>query len=168
VDAGQQLLLAALDAVDGPAFVVDASGMPRLRNEAGAVLEGRLGDALARGLVEAMPAGSNTFEVSRLAQDPEPLYLAVARGFDDDPAVRVARVRSAWHLSERRAQVLILVAEGESNKEISDKLGISPNTVEIHVSAILRQTGCESRARLTARFWATAPGRRWVDAAPGR
>ncbi|MBZ5763065.1 response regulator transcription factor [Rhizobium sp. VS19-DR104.2] len=50
------------------------------------------------------------------------------------------------HLSERQAEVLNLVAAGKTNKEIASALEISPFTVRIHVSAMMRALGVSSRS----------------------
>ncbi|WP_421359038.1 MULTISPECIES: LuxR C-terminal-related transcriptional regulator [Agrobacterium] len=50
------------------------------------------------------------------------------------------------HLSERQAEVLNLVAAGKTNKEIAVTLAISPFTVRIHVSAMMRALGVSSRS----------------------
>lgn len=54
-------------------------------------------------------------------------------------------------LTEREIEVLLLVAEGRSNRGIADELFISDRTVARHVSNIFRKLGVESRTE-AARF----------------
>lgn len=48
-------------------------------------------------------------------------------------------------LTPREAEILCLLAEGQSNKVIARNLGISDGTVKLHVKAILRKLGVHSR-----------------------
>jgi NarL family two-component system response regulator LiaR len=50
-------------------------------------------------------------------------------------------------LTEREVEVLQLVAQGQSNREISDRLGISEATVRTHVSSILSKLKLPSRTQ---------------------
>ena len=52
-------------------------------------------------------------------------------------------------LSERERDVLVLVAQGLANKEIADRLNISPHTVISHRKNIAHKTGIKSVAGLT-------------------
>lgn len=54
--------------------------------------------------------------------------------------------RPTLHLTGRQAEVLDLVLDGCSNREICDRLGIALPTVKIHVTAVLRALGARNRA----------------------
>lgn len=54
-----------------------------------------------------------------------------------------------YELSDREREVLILVAQGCSSKEIADRLFISIHTVNTHRKNITRKTGIKSVAGLT-------------------
>ena len=51
-------------------------------------------------------------------------------------------------LTQRQSEVLRLVLKGFSNQVISDELGISPDTVKLHVSGLLRAYKVSSRVHL--------------------
>ena len=51
----------------------------------------------------------------------------------------------ALRATPRQAQVLALVAEGLSDKEIAGRLGMSPRTVRTHLERVLREHGMASR-----------------------
>ncbi len=78
--------------------------------------------------------------------------------FGDGDAVdpldsRLDEMTVAWSLSRRQIEVLRLLAQGQANKEIAQALGCAENTVELHVTQLLRKAEVPSRARLIARFW---------------
>jgi two-component system nitrate/nitrite response regulator NarL len=52
-------------------------------------------------------------------------------------------------LTSREREVLVLIAEGKSNKEIADKLGIGVRTIETHRERIMRRLDIHSVAGLT-------------------
>ncbi len=55
---------------------------------------------------------------------------------------------SPFHpLSDREMEVLTLVVDGKSNKEIAGSLGISHQTVKNHITSILRKFGVEDRTQ---------------------
>ena len=53
-------------------------------------------------------------------------------------------------LSQRELQVLVLIAEGCSNREIGERLFISQHTAANHVRSILQKSGCANRAEAAA------------------
>lgn len=57
-----------------------------------------------------------------------------------------------YELSEREQEVLELVAQGLSSKEVAERLKISVNTVNTHRKSITRKTGIKSVAGLAV-YW---------------
>jgi DNA-binding NarL/FixJ family response regulator len=55
-------------------------------------------------------------------------------------------------LSAREQEVLRLLAEGMTDREIASALAISPRTVESHVSSVLRKLGVRNRAEAAQRY----------------
>lgn len=55
-------------------------------------------------------------------------------------------------LSAREHEVLRLLAEGLTDREIAGALAISPRTVESHVSSVLRKLGVRNRAEAAQRY----------------
>jgi DNA-binding CsgD family transcriptional regulator len=54
------------------------------------------------------------------------------------------------HITPRQAQILLLIAEGLSDKEIAHRLGVSPRTVQTHLGRLFREHGLHSRASAVA------------------
>jgi DNA-binding NarL/FixJ family response regulator len=52
-------------------------------------------------------------------------------------------------LSGRQIEVVKGIVEGKSNKEIAFDLGLSENTVKVHVSAIIKTLGVENRTKIS-------------------
>jgi DNA-binding CsgD family transcriptional regulator len=57
-------------------------------------------------------------------------------------------LRSKLKLTERQAEISVLVSIGQSDKEISDILGIQTKTVKTHLKNIYKSTNIKSRAQL--------------------
>jgi two-component system response regulator DevR len=55
-------------------------------------------------------------------------------------------------LSAREGEVLRLLADGLTDREIAGALAISPRTVESHVSSLLRKLGVRNRAEAAQRY----------------
>jgi DNA-binding NarL/FixJ family response regulator len=51
--------------------------------------------------------------------------------------------------TDRETQVLQMLVDGRSNKEISVPLGIAERTVKAHVAKLMRKVGVENRVALT-------------------
>jgi DNA-binding NarL/FixJ family response regulator len=57
-----------------------------------------------------------------------------------------------WELSSREEEVLRLLADGLTDREIADRLVISSRTVETHVGNVLRKLGVRNRAQAAQRY----------------
>jgi DNA-binding NarL/FixJ family response regulator len=70
-------------------------------------------------------------------------------------------------LSERESQVLVLVAEGLTNKEIATVLFLSVETIKTHLRQILSKLGLRNRVEATAYVFRTGAFSRYQPADPG-
>ena len=52
-----------------------------------------------------------------------------------------------FQLTAAQGRVLELLAQGKSNRDIAELLGLSEGTIKVHVSAILKALGVTSRAQ---------------------
>lgn len=59
---------------------------------------------------------------------------------------RALSLRAVERLSPRQREVLLLMARGSLNKQISFELGLSERTVKMHRAALLRSLGVETTA----------------------
>lgn len=86
-----------------------------------------------------------TYFPAGLAAPIVPVSLAAMRGAKTAQSETVrARIELLTH---RQRDVLALVGEGRSNKDIADVLGISEGTVKVHVGAILKALGTSNRTQ---------------------
>jgi DNA-binding NarL/FixJ family response regulator len=87
--------------------------------------------------IETVQAGDSFFspEIARAA-----LAQMVTNGGKTDPCPQ---------LTAREKEVLVLIAEGQSNKEIANRLGIGVRTIETHRERIMRRLNIRSVAGLT-------------------
>lgn len=115
----------------------DHPGHLRQAMQAGArgyLLKGASAGELVRA-VEAVYAGETYFSVDMMRSTVDEL------------------MKNAWHvdepqLTDREREVLVLVAEGRSNKEIAAALGVSVRTIETHREHLMRKLDIHSAAGL--------------------
>lgn len=124
-----------------------------------AVTSWRLGSALARrgdrgGAVRHL---NNAYRTARnlgarpisglIAAELDALGERVEEGGHPDGAAREARAG----LTRRQVEIVRLIAEGLTNKEIAAKLFLSPRTVDMHVGHLLDRLDCRSRVEAARR-----------------
>jgi DNA-binding response OmpR family regulator/DNA-binding CsgD family transcriptional regulator len=92
--------------------------------------------------------GNRTLEFTFLSKTgaDELLYRLTESGGGQEEAF----IRDYLSLTTREAEVLIWIARGKSNRDISDILGISPRTVNKHLEQIFTKLGVENRASAAA------------------
>ncbi len=77
--------------------------------------------------------------------------LPVKLGADRPPAPDLTPSKPVsameFGLTERKIEILALVARGKSNREIAAHLGLTPGTVKIHITAIFKALGVTSRTQ---------------------
>ncbi len=81
--------------------------------------------------------------------------------FPDSPPVTMIGLARSTDLTERELEVLRLLAEGLTDREIADRLFLSVTTVRYHVNNMISKTGASSRTELAVgavRGGITTPG----------
>jgi predicted ATPase/DNA-binding CsgD family transcriptional regulator len=91
---------------------------------------------------------AQTFGRAKELRIADSVILASGKGEEVPDSVVPGQVR----LTRREREVAQLVAEGLSNKEISDRLVISQRTAEGHVENVLSKLRCKSRSQVAALF----------------
>ena len=108
-------------------------------------------------LFEALRVGASGFV--HKAVGGQDLADACLAAFRDEPVLFTGTVRTLLRrhmlagdhaaLTDREREVLALIADGRSGKEIADSLFLSEKTVENHRSRILTKLGLTNRVQLT-------------------
>jgi DNA-binding CsgD family transcriptional regulator len=146
-----------LEQVGAPVLLVDARGQVRHTNAAGKawlVHKGRdaLADVASATKSEKTSAALDVRRLSVPGLPPHALVTVSGPAVVSPAHARVDVVATKWKLTPRQRDVVRLITQGRSNKNIAATLGIAEVTVEVHVSAILRRAGAGSRAELIARM----------------
>lgn len=114
--------------------------------------EGLVQQSAQLGVSAYLPKATPASEMQRVLQD-------VRNGMTHFPSPEVLGVRPASRIGDaasevagavltaRQLDVLRLMGEGKSNKEIARELNISQETVKVHISAILRKLNVSSRTQ---------------------
>ncbi len=116
--------------------------LARSRTRLAAVLRSVGDQAAAREQADAARATAHQLGAQPLLAELRALGVAALRR---DPATRVDEA-----LTPREREILALVAEGRSNREIADRLYISAKTVSVHVSNILAKLAVGGRTEAAA------------------
>ena len=154
----------ALDATGRYLLAIDGAARPRWTTpQAGTLLteafgpvnapDARLPDPLVplvRYLIQAgetdkpQPVAGSDMTIAFLGRNgpDEYLFRLIPAAAGDEEGV----LQSEFGLTTREAEVLLWIARGKANKEISDILLISPRTVNKHLERVFAKLGVENRA----------------------
>ncbi len=121
---------------------------------------GTVDEQAAMAVMEALVPVGDGWEASRILgqtaldhpdQQAARRLLEAARSLSNDPTDdRGNDGLVALGLSEREAEVAVLVTEGKTHREVGSTLFISPKTVEHHVAKIRQKLGVGTRAEMMA------------------
>lgn len=89
--------------------------------------------------------GEMTFAAASAEGAVMSIEQAAAEAFETLRGVQATAVEGEVQLTRRERQVLALLVEGKSDREIGAALELSPRTVGVHVSNLLSKFGVESR-----------------------
>ena len=129
-----------IEKVRTPALVMHPREFLWLPPHESADIAARLPNALFRLIDGVLPLGD-------AAQGVQAIRSFLAELPSDLGEVSASRVRG---LSPREVEVLRLVSQGKTNREIADELVLSERTVINHLSHIFSKTGAENRAGAVA------------------
>ena len=142
--------------------VIDLSLDGSVRNERGKDFEGfrLLENCEAKGIPAIVVSGVGSVEeIEQIYEKYEISAFLEKQTFDRElflQTIDVSRGRAQIDdelavLTERELQVLTLLAKGHKNKEMAEKLMVSPNTIKKHIKAIYEKLGVRNRAEATAK-----------------
>ncbi len=121
--------------------------------------------ATPEGVVEAIAAGASGAITRDVGAEGLAALVALGRGlavFDQSFLASLIPGESGAHLlngrdelreplTDREAQVLVLLAEGLSNRAIAESLKISEHTAKFHVNSVLGKLGAQKRVEAVVR-----------------
>jgi two-component system nitrate/nitrite response regulator NarL len=102
-----------------------------------------------RKVIDALLESGIDSHISKFVSNEE--LIAVLLETKVGSSALVVEENGRWGLTPRQRNVLDLLVRGMSNKEIARELKISPFTVSIHVSAVMRYLEVDSRTAAAAK-----------------
>jgi DNA-binding NarL/FixJ family response regulator len=100
-----------------------------------------LADALRLVMAGGIFVPTMSIHPVRDADEPEPPAAQATAGTDNLPSFEDLGI------TPRQSDVLLLLLQGKSNKDIARRLGLSVETIKDHVAAVLRALGVSSRTQ---------------------
>jgi NarL family two-component system response regulator YdfI len=102
-------------------------------------------EALRSGIRAVLPRRSSALQILAAIEAAASGFVVLQPGDLDGLLVNPHRTSLAEPLTPREVEVLGMLAEGQSNKSIAYRLGISEHTVKFHVTSIMGKLNAGSR-----------------------
>jgi DNA-binding NarL/FixJ family response regulator len=99
-------------------------------------------------LLKDSAASELTIAIRQALQGRSYISPLITKGMTDEASSQAVGSLGARELSSREREVLQLLAEGKSMKEVAAHLDISPRTVEFHKYRIMENLGVKTNAEL--------------------
>jgi DNA-binding NarL/FixJ family response regulator len=149
------LLDLELDGQDGVAALprlMAAASRPRVLVFTAYDADERVFAALEAGAAGYLLKGAPTAEIAQAIRAVAGGGSYLAPRVAAKVVAQVGRPRGAGaRLSAREREVLRLIADGQSNKQIARSLGIAERTVKFHVTSLFQKLDADNRAQAVAR-----------------
>jgi DNA-binding NarL/FixJ family response regulator len=127
-------------------------GLPLLRQGVVGYANSYIGPERLREAARAVATGAVWVSQQLMRQLIAGIGSAKPAGEAKQPAAGADRLRPLTVLSNREYEIARLVAQGLSNQEVADQLGITERTVKAHLGAIYAKTATRSRLALALLF----------------
>jgi NarL family two-component system response regulator LiaR len=137
--------LAATRAIRAASPTVQVVALTSSKDEAlvqQALKAGVVGYLLKNASIDALASAIRAAHEGRLALSPEATQALVNVATRDESA--------AFNLTEREQDILLLLVEGLTNRQIAQRLSLSQSTIKFYVSSILAKMNVSSRTEAVA------------------
>jgi len=139
------VIVAEWDGSELPQDIADSDPLPALVVLADDPGRGWIADMLRSGVRAILPRNSSPPQILSAVEAVAAGLVVLAPGDLNTTLVNPRPASIQEPLTPREIEVLSMLAEGQSNKTIAYRLGISEHTVKFHVTSILAKLNAGSR-----------------------
>jgi DNA-binding CsgD family transcriptional regulator len=98
-----------------------------------------------------VPYSVRSLPVGERGDDKKPTHILIlVEKIVEKRAIDFEKARNRFQLTNRELELLVLLCDGITNRDISEKLFLSEHTVKDHIKNIMRKMGVDSRGGIIA------------------